>query len=170
MARDPKMELSRMKRSLRDWLKFRTMNSAAGLSAAEASERAQVESQLLAKMKALLYDVHGSGVILPDDAPAVATMIIYDQVPVGSPQAQGILPFVIVVGAIALVLMMGISSYADYARDREKYECIEKYGAWQCDTSGQLWKWGVIAGIGYLAWTKFGVRELAGRLGGGRKR
>jgi hypothetical protein len=163
MARDPKAELVRMKRSLSQWLKFRDMNSAAGLSPTEAAERAQIEANLAGRMRALLTEVYGP-VALPDDAPTLARMIISGQTPaLTAPQATGLLPMLIIVGGIALVLMMGISSYADYAKEKERYECIEKYGAWQCDSQGTLLKWGLVAGAAWLAWTKFGLRELAGR-------
>lgn len=169
--KNPRVELNKMKRSLKDWLKYRDMNSRAGLSPTEAAERAQIEATLAAKMQALLLEVYGSNVRLPSDAPTLARLIIVGAAPPPSgPQAQGILPLLIVVGAVALVLMAAINSYADYAKEKEKYECIAKYGAWQCDTSGQLMKWGVIVGIAYLAWTKLGVGNLVMRLAGRRKK
>jgi hypothetical protein len=167
MARDPRAELNRMKRSLKGWLRFRDLNTAAGLTPTEAAERGQIETTLAAKMKALLMQVYGDGVLLPNDAPSLARLILSGQAPAASaPQATGILPMLVIVGAIALVLMSGISSWADYAKEKERYECIEKYGAWQCDTTGQLWKWGLIAGGAWLAWTKFGLRDLVGRFRG----
>jgi hypothetical protein len=166
MVRNPQAELSRMKRSLRSWLKYRDMNSAAGLTPTESAERAQVEATLAAKMQALLLEVYGSNVSLPADAPSLARLILSGQAPtLTAPQAQGIFPFLIIAGAIALVLMMGISSYADYAKEKERYECIEKYGAWQCDSTGTLMKWGIVAGAAWLAWSKFGLRELVTRRG-----
>lgn len=169
--KNPRVELNKMKRSLKQWLKFRDMNSAAGLTPAEAAERTQIERTLSAKMQALLFEVYGSNVRLPSDAPSLAKLIISGTAPQPSgPQAQGIMPLLIVVGAVALVLMAAVNSYADYAKEKERYECIAKYGAWQCDTSGQLMKWGVIVGIGYLAWTKLGLGGLVMRLARKRKR
>lgn len=159
--RDPRAELNKMKRSLTQWLKFRDMNTAAGLTPAEQVERTQIETTLTAKIQALLLEVYGPDIRLPADAPTLARMVIFGQVPAATnPQATGILPFLIVAGAVALILMSAISSYADYAKEKEKYECIEKYGAWQCDTSGQLWKWGVVAGVAWLAWSQLGLGGL----------
>jgi hypothetical protein len=172
MATDAKAELARMRRSLREWLRYRDMNTAAGLTAQEASERVALEAGLAAKMRALLLEVYGQDAALPGDATSLARMIIVGQAPAtNAPQAQGFIPLLILAGAVVLLLMHAISTYADYAKERERYECIEKYGAWKCDTQGQLVKWGIVAGVAWLAWTKFGLGTTVKRLtGGGRRR
>lgn len=152
-----KRELERMRRSLKGWLKFRDKNDAIGLTAVEQAERAATEAPLAAKMQELLTAVYGA-VALPSDARELARMILSGTAP--GPQAAGILPFLLIGGLVLVfVVSSAIKNFADVAKERERFECIKKVGAFQCDTTGTLLKYGVLFGIGYIIWTKTDIQK-----------
>jgi len=152
-----KRELASMRRSIKGWLKFRDKNDAIGLTSGEQTERVGMEAPLVTKMQELLTAVYGA-VALPSDARKLARMILSGTAP--GPQAAGILPFLLIGGLVLVfVLSSAIKNLADVQKEQQRYDCIKKAGAFQCDTTGTLLKYGVLFGIGYIIWTKTDLQK-----------
>lgn len=96
----------------------------------------------------------------PNAAVKLATVAITGKTPseVQSPQAQGIVWFVLAipVAGVVLVASQFIKSKADVALKKEEMRCVES-GA--CTDSGFWLKVGAISLTAWLAWDKFGLRE-----------
>jgi hypothetical protein len=73
-----------------------------------------------------------------------------------SPQAQGILPLLIVAGGVVLVASSAISSMADLAAEKERIKCIQS-GA--CTDYGFWLKVGAVGFVGWFAWEKLGFKK-----------
>ena len=163
-------ELASMKRSLKSWLKFRDKNDALGLSPEEKIQRGQAEAPLVTKMQELLTAVHGS-VSLPADARELALVVVENRA--FGPAAQGFLPILVGGAVLLLVVSTWIKNWADVAKERERYQCIAKSGAFACDPSGTMLKYGVVLGVGYLIWTKTDLQKhlkgVFGRVRGRRR-
>jgi len=166
-----KVELDRMRGSLKSWLKFRTLNDAVvtGTAPTKKPRKFAVEvitqsrdwgyEQKLAKQIYVLLSETLPGVQLPD--PDIATnpqaavqlaKIAIDGPPSSSPQAQGAWYLswpVLIVGGLLLAITTTIRSVADVAKDREEKACIQ---AGACTDSGFWLKAGGIAALVYVAW------------------
>jgi hypothetical protein len=161
-------ELGRMKRSLKQWLKYRRRNDeATGVMLVRVGERDWgIEQKLANELHVLLSEVFDAGLLPspniqrnPDAAVQLAEIAISGQLPNESagPEAQGIVwmwPLVIVAGGLAFVATTAIRSYADVAKEKERLACIR---AGACTDSGFWLKVGAIAFVGWFAWEKMGV-------------
>ena len=174
-----------MRRSLKEWLKFRTRMD----DAATGKRKAKVPVHVLAKtlplsrdwaleqriavqLHALLSEMMDANQLPspdvskdPNAAVKLANIAISGGLPaeVASPVAQGIFwlwPAAIVVGMVLFTIMSKISSDADVAKEKERLECI-KAGA--CTDAGFWLKMGGVAVLAWVAWDKFGLKELAGK-------
>lgn len=176
-----KVELDRMKRSLRGWLKYRTINDAIVAGAlptkkplAYAREvidqaRDPVGDQKLAKQLYVLLSETLPGVQLPE--PNIATnpqaavqlaRIALEGPPAISPQAQGAWYTswpVLIVGGLMLTITTIVRTYADIAKDREEKACIAAGG---CTDYGFWLKAGGVAALIWVAWN-MGLKERVGK-------
>ena len=169
-------ELAKMRRSLRSWLEYRLKNDAviAGRLPAKVSrEQAQalvastrdfaVEQDLATRLHALLSQVM-PGAALPDADvsrnPAAAVelaMIALEPARAATQESlgsiMGAIPWwpVLIVGGVLLAVTTAIGSYADVAKERERYACI-KAGA--CTDYGFWIKAAAVLGIGWFVWEK----------------
>jgi hypothetical protein len=166
-----KVELDRMKGSLRGWLKFRTLNDAVASGSVTTNKpRAfarEVISQSrdweaehkLAKQLYVLLSETLPGVQLPDpnvtvnpQAAVQLAKIAIDGPPASSPQAQGAWYTswpVLIVGGLLLAITTTIRTVADVAKDREEKACV---AAGACTDSGFWLKIGGISMLVYVAW------------------
>jgi hypothetical protein len=178
------VELAKMRRSLRGWLKYRNLNNAvvAGRAKAkvppglakkmiESGRDWGLEQRLGKQLYVLLSEVFDAQQLPdprdPDAAVKLAEIAIAGRLPMESttpgPEAQGLIwlwPAVVVVGLVLFTVVFKIRSDASLAEEKEKIECV-KMGA--CTDYGFWLKLGGVALIGWLAWDKFGLRELATR-------
>jgi hypothetical protein len=166
-----KIELDRMKGSLRKWLKYRTLNDAVlegraptkkPRAVAEAiiksSRDITAEGKLARQIHVLLAETM-PGIALPDpdvltnpQAAVQLARIVVDGPPEASPSAQGAWYTswpVLVVGGLLLAITTVVRTMADAAERREYYACVQS-GA--CADQGQWLKWGGIAALAYVAW------------------
>jgi hypothetical protein len=166
-----KVELDRMKGSLRSWLKFRALNDAVAAGTAPTTKprkyAAEVVTQSrdwdaeqkLAKQLYVLLSETLPGVQLPDPnivtnpqaAPQLAKIAI-DGPPSSSPQAQGAWYTswpVLIVGGLLLAITTTIRTVAEVAKDKEEKACIQ---AGACTDSGFWLKVGGISMLVYIAW------------------
>jgi len=166
-----KVELDRMKGSLRSWLKFRTLNDAVAAGTAPTTKprkfAAEVVTQSrdwdaeqkLAKQLYVLLSETLPGVQLPE--PSIATnpqaavqlaKIAIDGPPSSSPQAQGAWYTswpVLIVGGLLLAITTTIRTIAEVSKDKEEKACIQ---AGACTDSGFWLKVGGISMLVYIAW------------------
>lgn len=182
-------QLQHMRGKLVAWLKYRKMNDevVAGtrstrLPRAAAAQIASqrdwaTEQQLANYLYALLSELAPDGVQLPhpdvsadpNAAVKLATIAITGTWPGGataSPDAMGsshpwLWP-VLIVGAVLLTVTTAISSYADVAKTREQYACIQ---AGACTDYGFYLKWGAIVGAAWFVYTQTGVGERIRAIG-----
>lgn len=175
-------ELSRMRRALTQWLRYRTLNDQilAGTARVRrplpyaqrvvaASRDRQVEQDLATKLYAILtvtmpgYPLPGPDVFSnPEAAVQLAKLAIAGASPAPGPAATGGIftgshPWlwpVLIVGAVLLTVTTAISTAADVAKDREQKACIE---AGACTDYGFWLKVGGIAVVAWLAWEKMGL-------------
>lgn len=162
-------ELDRMKRSLRGWLKYRSLNDRVArgevVTKRPVNPVRDVESEkrLAAQLHALLSEV-SPDVQLPDpgvpgSAVELAKIVLTDgkTAAAGQQAIAGLQPWVLPV-VIASALLLGVTtaikSSADVAMEKERYECI-KSGA--CTDYGFWLKAGAALGIGWLLWKELGV-------------
>lgn len=144
--------LKRMHGSLVRWLATRAKNDARGVLESDRLDRARYEPILAARLRELLRKLHPDAT-LPYDAVALARIATGQaSLAVDSPSAQGILPLglIIIAGAV-LVISQAVSSYADYAEERERIRCIES-GA--CTDYGFWLKWAAIGVGAWFVWNK----------------
>jgi hypothetical protein len=166
-----RVEIDRMKRSLRGWLKYRTLNDAVAAGDAPTKKpRAfarEVISQSrdwnaearLAKQLFVLLSETLPGVQLPDPNVAVnpqaavqLAKIALDGPPASSPQAQGAWYLswpVLVVGGLLLAVTTVVQSMADVAKEKERLACVQ---AGACTDHGFWLKAGGIAALVWVAW------------------
>jgi len=170
-------ELAQMKRSLRAWLKYRTLNDGvlAGtvkttkpLSYAQRAVRSRrdpaAETDLATKLYALLSAINPSAQ-LPTDAVSLAQIAISGQFPPSSPTATGGLfssphPALwpaLIVGGLLLAFTTYVRTQADVAATQEQTACIE---AGACTDYGFWLKAGGIAFMAWLAWKELGVGDV----------
>jgi len=101
----------------------------------------------------------------PDAAVKLAHIAVQGKTPseASSPQAQGIVWFVLAIPAAAVVLVISqiVKSKADVAKHKEEMRCIQS-GA--CTDYGFWLKVGAVATISWLAWDKFGLREAVRKI------
>jgi hypothetical protein len=181
-------QLTRMRRSLATWLKHRKMNDdvVAGIRPSKkwpqavavqyASQRDwAIEQKLADQLHALLSEVMPNAA-LPDpnvstnNAAAVqlAQIAISGQAPAAqaAPMAQGSTPPwlwpVAIVGGLLLAVTTAISSYADVAKSKEEYNCIQ---AGACTDYGFWLKAAAVAGLGWFLWTQTGLKDTVRGIG-----
>ena len=176
-----KLELDRMKGSLRSWLKFRTLNDAVAAGAAPTTKprsfarevivqsRDWDAEQKLAKQLYVLLSETLPGVQLPE--PSIATnpqaavqlaQIALNGPPSSSPQAQGAWYTswpLLIVGGLLLAITTTIRTVAEVAKDREEKACVAAGG---CTDSGFWLKVGGISMLVYIAW-QMGLGERVKR-------
>ena len=175
--------LRKMRRALKGWLKFRTLNNAIAQGKAPAKVPAGYakmlveqgrdwarEQRMANQLHVLLSETFDGGSLPspdvsrdPDAAVKLAQIAVSGRLPdeVASPGAQGLgffwlWPAVVVVGLVLFTVVYKIHSDAQQAEDLEKTKCIEMGG---CTDYGFWLKIGAVALIGWLAWDKFGLRE-----------
>lgn len=189
-------ELDGMRRSLRGWLKYRSLNDGilsgtvqtkvppgqARQAIVRARRTSGYEQDLADKLHALLSEVMPDAMLPnanlranPDGAVQLAQIAITGKVPVmsASPSAMGaVQPWlwpVLIVGGLLLAVTTAIRTAADVAKDAEEKECI-KAGA--CTDYGFWLKAAAVLGIGWFAWKELGVghavRGAISKRGGGR--
>jgi hypothetical protein len=166
-----KVELDRMRGSLKSWLKFRTLNDAvvAGTAPTKKPRKFAVEvitqsrdwdaEAKLAKQLYVLLSETMPGVQLPQ--PSIATnpqaavqlaQIALNGPPSSSPQAQGAWYTswpIMIVGGLLLAITVTVSTVANVAKDREEKACIQ---AGACTDSGFWIKVGGVSMLVYIAW------------------
>jgi hypothetical protein len=186
-------ELAKMRRSLSGWLKYRVKNDqvAQGKVTSKyppelaakivANERDwAVEQKLANHLEALLSEVMPGAALPnpdlqknPNAAAQLAVIALYpERAQQSSAEATGEFPMlpwpVLIVGAMALVALTAISSYADVAKEKERLACVR---AGACTDYGFWMKWGAILFVGWFAWEKVGVgAHIKRRLGAGKGR
>ena len=181
-----KLELARMKGALRTWLTYRAKNDIVlaggapsgrklipGAKLLVASARdLQLEQKLATQLHTLLSEVTPNAKLPSDDlrtnphaAVELARIAIGDRVPSG---LSGVaipanLPWIplAIIGGVLLAITTAIKSHAELAAEKERIACIQ---AGACTDYGFWLKWAAIIGVGYLAWTKFGLREQVMRM------
>jgi hypothetical protein len=175
-VKQAKLELDRMKRSLKGWLKYRTLNDAvmAGTAPTKkprtyattviAQSRDVVAEQRLATQLAVLLAESFPDATLPDSSVATnpqaavqLAQIAINGPGASSPQAQGYVWLwpVLIVGGLLLAVTTAIKSAADVAQQKEQDACIE---AGACTDYGFWLKAGGIAALAWVAW-EMGVGE-----------
>lgn len=171
-VRKAKAALLVMRASLGRWLNYRITNDRTGVTQDLAAKRAVTEQRIATKLYSLLCEVFDSTALPSPDVSAnpnaaveLAQIAMSGQLPSSqsSPGAQGfswVWPVVAVVGIVAFVIITKINSDADLAAQQEHDACIQS-GA--CTDYGFWLKAGGVAMIAWLAWDKFGLRELATR-------
>lgn len=168
-----KIELDRMRRSLRGWLKYRTLNDAVAAGTAPTNKpRAYArtvisqardwgaEQKLAKQMHVLLAETYPD-MQLPDPdvqkdpqaAVKLANIIVGGPNPaLNAPTAQGAWYLswpVLVVGGLLLAVTTVVKSYADVAKEKERLACIR---AGACTDYGFWLKAGGIAALVWVAW------------------
>ena len=167
-----KVELDRMRGSLKGWLKYRTLNDAvvAGTAptkkprkyAAEviiASRNVATEQRLAKQLFVLLSDLMPDAQLPdpdlsknPNAAVQLAQIAISGGAPMHSPQAQGAIAWwwpAIIVGGILLTVVTVVKTSADAAKEKERLACVQ---AGACTDYGFWLKAGGIAALVYVAW------------------
>lgn len=174
-----KATLDKMRGSLVAWLKFRKVNDAIasgktpGKTPADAfrarlaQTRFATEQPLADSLHQLLSEVMDPQALPspdvvhdPDAAAKLAAIAVLGRAEGEAPAAvpQGvwtpgtIWPFAILAGVL-LVIMQGISTAADVAKEKERIECVRE-GA--CTDSGFWVKMAAVAGLGYVGWRMYG--------------
>ena len=179
-------QLHAMRRSLASWLKYRKWNDdvVAGtrpskkwpraVAAQYASQRDwSVEQKLADQLHALLSEVMPNAALPspdvhtnPNAAPQLATIAITGQAPLATPEAQGASPAwlwpVLIVGGLLLAVTTAIGSYADVAKTKEQYACIQ---AGACTDYGFWLKAGGVAALAWFLWTQTSIRETVRSIG-----
>lgn len=167
-----KHELDRMKRSLTEWLKFRTLNDAVVAGSAPTKKprayavavignrNMDVEARLAKQLYVLLTESFPDAAIPspdvtvdPQAAVTLARIAISGVAPAASstPAATGAtwLWPVLIVGGLLLAVTTAIQSSADVAKTQEQTACIE---AGACTDYGFWLKVGGISALGYVLW------------------
>jgi hypothetical protein len=174
-----KAALDKMRVSLASWLKYRkTLDDIASgkrpgktppavLRARLLQERFSTEQPLADNLHRLLSEVMDPHSLPapdvardPDAAAKLAAIAVLGRAEgeVPAPIAAGmwtpgtIWPFAIL-GGVLLVLMFGISSAAEVAKEKERLACVRE-GA--CTDSGFWVKMAAVAGLGYVGWRMYG--------------
>lgn len=175
-------ELAKMKRSLTSWLEYRMKNDAVMAGAApakrpqmlEASLDRSAERPLAERLHALLSEVLPDARLpdpsSPNAAVELAKIAIHGASAMSGPIPQGALNIpwwpVIIVGGLLLAVTTAIHSYADLAKERERYACIQ---AGACTDYGFWLKAGGALVVAWFVWEKIGVGERVKRVVGGRR-
>lgn len=181
-------ELARMRASLSSWLRYRSLNDRVLAGTARvrkpmsyaqrvvaARRDMSIEQDLATKLNALLRVVL-PGQPLPDSnmatnpmaAVQLAQLAIMGGTAVSSPTATGGIlsassashPWlwpVLIVGGVVVLVVTAIKTAADVAKDQEEKACIE---AGACTDYGFWAKAGGLALLAWLAWEKFGLRNM----------
>lgn len=170
-------ELAAMRRSLKAWLKFRSINDAVAAGTAPTkkplayAQRAvrtmrdqAAETELAVKLHALLSAINPDA-RLPSDAVSLAQIAITGQFPPSSPSAVGGLfssphPALwpaLIVGGLLLAFTTYVRTQADVAKDAEEKACIE---AGACTDYGFWLKAGGVLAFAWFAWKELGADEL----------
>jgi hypothetical protein len=183
-----KLELGRMKTALKSWLAYRQRNDLVLAGSAPegrklrpgakllvaAARDPSLEQKLATQIHTLLSEVMPDAKLPNPDVRAnphaaveLAQIVTGDRVVQTGLAGIGIasvghipwLPLAIV-GGVLLAITTAIKSQADLAAEKERIACIQ---AGACTDYGFWLKWGAIATVGYLAWTKWGLRERVQR-------
>jgi hypothetical protein len=167
-----KVELDRMRGSLKGWLKYRTLNDAvvAGTAPTKKPRRYAVEvismsrdmvaeEKLAKQLYALLSEVMPDAqlpqpnlAVNPQAAVQLAQIAITGNAPSSSPQPQGAIAWwwpAIIVGGLMMTITTVIKTSADTAREKERLACIQ---AGACTDYGFWLKAGGVAALVYVAW------------------
>lgn len=181
-----KIEIDRMRRSLRGWLKYRTLNDAVAAGSAPTKKprayaaevvmqsRDMAAEQKLAKQLYVLLSETLPGVQLPEPnvtvnpqaAVQLAHIALEGPTP-SSPQAQGVWYLswpVLIVGGLLLTVTTVVKTYADVAKEKERLACVQ---AGACTDYGFWLKAGGIAALVWVAWN-MGLKERFGKAMKGR--
>lgn len=178
-----KLELDRMKRSLKSWLKFRQINDAVVSGIAPTTKPLayarevvlqgrdwNAEQRLASQLHVLLAEsfpgtpLPAANVSVdPDAAVRLALMAINEPGSISrSPEAQGGIPWiwpVAIVGGLLLAVTTAIKSSADVSKEKERLACVQ---AGACTDSGFWLKAGGVAALVYVGW-KMGVLDALQR-------
>ena len=163
-------ELARMRRSLMAWLKYRALNDQVMAQTGRVRDP-RVEQDLATKLAALLGQVL-PGQRLPEadlsrnpnGAVQLAQIAIQGGRVTQGPTATGNIlgavshPWlwpVLIVGGLLLIVVTGIKTAADVAKDREEKACIV---AGACTDYGFWLKAGGVVALAYVAWNAFGKK------------
>jgi len=178
-------ELAKMRRSLKSWLKYRTLNDAVlagqvvpkkpiGYAQRTITARRDMslEQDMASQLSTLLATVM-PGVTLPnsnvaanpDAAVQLATLAINGSNTTAPAATGGFFSVpshpwlwpVLIVGGVLLMVTTAIKSSADVAKDQEQTACIE---AGACTDYGFWLKAGGIVALSYFAWNALGVGDL----------
>jgi hypothetical protein len=177
-----------MRRSLKGWLKARTLNDQAAMGKVKAKVPASVFAKTLALTRdwpteqRLAIQLHGllsefmdsSRLPYPDitkdpnAAAKLATVAVSGKLPAESsqPQAQGgfaaffTWPVAAIVGMVLFTVLSKISSDADVLKHREE-EISKREGV--TGFSSELLKYSLIAVGVWVVWDKFGLKEAAAK-------
>lgn len=171
-------ELARMKRSLKSWLKYRRRNDRVARGEVKARVPAYLaartlqrdrdyagEQKLADDLYVLLSQLHDPSQLPvpdvaadPNAAVKLATIAITGTLGAEAPgpQAQGIIPLVILTagGVLLLTATSFISNRAEVQKEKERLKCIRD-GA--CTDYGFWLKAASVAVLGYFIWEKTGV-------------
>ena len=184
-----KAELDHMKRSLKEWLKYRTLNDAVVAGSAPTKKprayavavignrNMDVEARLAKQLYVLLTESFPDAsipspdvTVNPDAAVQLAQIAISGVAPTTSsaPAATGAtwLWPVLIVGGLLLAVTTAIQSSADVAKTQEQTACIE---AGACTDYGFWLKVGGISALGYVLW-QMGVGDHVKRALGPKRR
>jgi hypothetical protein len=166
-----KVELDRMRGSLKGWLKYRTLNDAVAAGTAPTKKPKKYAAEIvtqsrdwgteakLAKQLYVLLSETMPGVELPEPdiaknpqaAVQLAQLALEGPKPTG-PMPQGAIAWwwpAIIVGGLLLTVTTVIKTSADTAREKERIACIE---AGACTDHGFWLKIGGVAMLGYVLW------------------
>lgn len=165
-------ELARMRRSLTAWLKYRALNDRVMSQRGSRCMRdPSVEQDLATKLAALLGQVlpgqrlpEADLSLNPQGAVQLAQIAIQGGRVTQSPVATGnflsaaghpwLWP-VLIVGGLLLIVVTGIKTAADVAKDREEKACIE---AGACTDYGFWLKAGGVVALAWVAWNTLGKK------------
>ena len=181
-----KVELDRMRGSLKSWLKFRTLNDAvvAGTAPTKKPRKFAVEvitqsrdwdaEAKLARQLYVLLSETMPGVKLPEPNVAVdpqaavrLAQLALNGPPASSPEAQGAWHTglswwwpAIIVGGLLMAVTTAIRSSAETAQEKEYLACVR---AGACTDSGFWIKVGGVSMLVYIAW-QMGLGERVKRM------
>lgn len=179
-----KRELARMKRSLKSWLRYRRKNDRVARGEIKARVPAYLaartlqrdrdyagEQKLADDLYVLLSQLHNPAELPvpdvaadPNAAVKLATIAITGTLgaEASGPQAQGIVPLVIMVagGVLLLTATSFISNRAEVQKEKERLKCIRD-GA--CTDYGFWLKAASVAVLGYFVWEKTGLGKKVKR-------
>jgi hypothetical protein len=177
-----KVELDRMRGSLKGWLKYRTLNDAVAAGAAPtkrpralareiiSQSRDWDAEQKLARQLYVLLSETLPGVQLPDaniatnpQAAVQLAKIAIDGPTPSSPQTQGAIAWwwpAIIVGGLMMTITTIIKTQADVAKEKEHNACIAAGG---CTDSGFWLKVGGVSMLAYVLWN-MGLGERVKRM------